>query len=190
MKKVAVTGHTNGIGEGIYLYFSNMGYDVKGFSRSNGYDLNEQETLDRIVVETSDYDIFVNNAFNELTGFSQVQLLHKLFPSWKDKEGWIINISSIASDYISGRQVPDPYCITKVALDEYAKQLSWLLPRVNIVTIRPGRVDTQLIKKIPGRKLRVSDIVNTIDWIISQPEDVHINEVTIRVKDPDKYKNV
>lgn len=188
--KVAVTGHTRGIGQGIHDYFLSNGHEVSGFSRSNGYDLNDERVQEQIVQETLDHDIFVNNAFNHLGGFAQTQLLHKLFPHWKDKGAWIFNISSIASDYIAGRQEATPYPITKLALDSYVKQLAWTLPRVNLVLIRPGRVDTPLIKPIPGRKLRVSDIVDTIDWIMSRPADVHICEVTVRVKDPEKYKDV
>lgn len=189
-KKVAVTGHTSGIGLGIYEYFLSKGYETVGFSRSTGYDLNCEDTQKRIVAETNDFDIFVNNAFNHLGGFAQTQLLHKLFPVWKNKDGWIFNISSVASDFIAGRKEESPYCITKIALDSYVKQLSWLLPKVNLVLIRPGRVDTQLISSIPGKKLRVDDIVNTIDWVLTRPEDVHICEITIRVKDSEKYKNV
>lgn len=190
MKTVAITGHTKGIGKGLYDHFVDKGYKVQGFSRSNGYDLNNQDAMDRIVNETLDADIFFNNAFNVLGGFAQTKLLHDLYHRWKDKEGWIFNLSSVASDYISGRKEEKLYPITKVALDSYAKQLTWLLPRVNIVLIRPGRVDTPLIKPIPGRKLRVSDVVNTVEWVLNQPEDVHISEVTIRVKDLDKYRDV
>ena len=37
--KVAVTGHTSGIGKEIYEYCQFHGADVKGYSRSNGFDL-------------------------------------------------------------------------------------------------------------------------------------------------------
>lgn len=190
MKKVAITGHTRGIGKGIYDYFLRKDYEVRGFSRTNGYDLNDQNSISQIVSETLDFDIFVNNAFNHLGGFAQVQLLHDLFPHWKNKEGWIINLSSVASDFIAGRKETTPYPITKIALDSYVKQLSWMLPRINLLLIRPGRVETPLIESVPGKKLRVNDIVNIIDWILNQPKDIHINEITIRVKDQEKYKNV
>lgn len=190
MKKVAITGHTKGIGKGLYEYFTENGYEVHGFSRTNGYDLNEHETLRRIINETLDFDIFINNAFNNLGGFAQTELLRDLFPHWKNKKGWIINISSVASDFIAGREDLSPYPVTKIALDSYVKQLSWRLPRVNLLLIRPGRVDTQLIQSISGKKLRVDDIVNTVDWVLSQPDDVHISEITIRVKDPEKYHDV
>lgn len=190
MKKVAVTGHTRGIGKGIYDYFIEKGYDVHGFSRTNGYDLSFEDIQNKVTQETKDFDIFINNAYNWPGGFAQTQLLHKLFPLWKDKGGWIFNISSVASDFVVGRLEPNPYSILKLALDSYHKQLSWHLQKVNLVLIRPGRVDTPAIEKIEGRKLRVSDVVDTLDWILTRPEDVFICEVTIRVKDPEKYKNV
>ena len=37
--KIAITGHTEGIGKEIYDYFELFGHNVKGFARANGYDL-------------------------------------------------------------------------------------------------------------------------------------------------------
>jgi NADP-dependent 3-hydroxy acid dehydrogenase YdfG len=187
MKKMAITGHTYGIGKGIADFYANKGWEIRGFCRENGYDLKEPENLQRVVDESLDCDVFINNAFSSLNGFGQTYILRKIFPHWKDTPKWIFNISSVASDFTAGRQEIDVYATFKLALDEYSKQLTWQLPRVNIVLIRPGMVDTQRIAHRPGRKLRVDDIVNTIDWVLTQPEDVHISEVTVRVKDPDKY---
>ena len=38
-QRIAVTGHTSGIGKEIYEYCQFHGADVKGYSRSNGFDL-------------------------------------------------------------------------------------------------------------------------------------------------------
>ena len=39
--KVAITGHTNGIGLGLYNYFVDRGHQLVEFSRSNGYTMPE-----------------------------------------------------------------------------------------------------------------------------------------------------
>ena len=58
--KVAVTGHTSGIGQGLYQYFAAQGHEVLGYSRSNGYALPDAE--DRVLQQIQHCDIFVNNA--------------------------------------------------------------------------------------------------------------------------------
>ena len=58
--KVAITGHTNGIGLGLHNYFVEKGHEVLGFSRSNGYTM--PEANDRILSQIIDCDLFVNNS--------------------------------------------------------------------------------------------------------------------------------
>ena len=60
--KVAITGHTKGIGRAIAdLYYTD---EVVGFSRSNGYDISVEESISRIITESLECDIFVNNAYH------------------------------------------------------------------------------------------------------------------------------
>ena len=62
--KIAITGHTKGIGKAIAgLYYTD---EVVGFSRSNGYDISVEESISRIVAESIECDIFVNNFTNNL----------------------------------------------------------------------------------------------------------------------------
>mgnify|MGYP001626557762 CR=1 FL=1 len=46
--KIALTGHTSGIGKALYDILSQE-HDVVCFSRSNGYDIKEDDTIERIV---------------------------------------------------------------------------------------------------------------------------------------------
>jgi hypothetical protein len=62
-----------------------------GFSRSSGYNINRHEDRKRIIEESKDCDIFINNAHS---GFGQVQLLVELFMQWKDQDKQIINVGS------------------------------------------------------------------------------------------------
>jgi NAD(P)-dependent dehydrogenase (short-subunit alcohol dehydrogenase family) len=39
-KRCVITGHTSGLGLALFEHFKNKGWDVEGYSRSNGYDLN------------------------------------------------------------------------------------------------------------------------------------------------------
>jgi NADP-dependent 3-hydroxy acid dehydrogenase YdfG len=55
--KVAVTGHTSGIGKAIYEKYQP---NSVGFSRSNGFDITKD--IKKILKACKDCDIFVNNA--------------------------------------------------------------------------------------------------------------------------------
>ncbi len=72
--KVAITGHTAGVGKAFYQYFSKKNTEVIGMSRSNGYDLNTD--VDRIIENAKDCDIFINNAYRD---DKQLQLLNGLY---------------------------------------------------------------------------------------------------------------
>lgn len=59
--KIYITGHTSGLGKNLYDFFANQQYEVIGFSKSNGYDLekNFQEIIDQIDTD----GIFINNSY-------------------------------------------------------------------------------------------------------------------------------
>jgi len=57
--KIAITGHTAGLGKFLYNYFAKEGNEVIGFSRSNGFDL--QHDCDKICDAANGSDVFINN---------------------------------------------------------------------------------------------------------------------------------
>jgi hypothetical protein len=87
--KVAITGHTSGIGKCIY---ERLTPDVVGFSLSNGYNINDQSDRNRIIIESINCDIFINNASDS---FGQTLLFLELFQEWKNNPNkTIINVGS------------------------------------------------------------------------------------------------
>lgn len=139
-KKVAITGHTNGIGKALYDVYTRNGWVVVGLSRSNGYDIK----LDKINDAISDCDVLVNNAWD---GFGQVDLLIKTFYKWIDcPDKTIINISTALQMYpISVNQTEGDllYHVTKQSLEESITQLRSLSRGPRLVTVRPGAVATK-----------------------------------------------
>jgi hypothetical protein len=90
--KTAMTGHTSGIGLSL---FEKLSPNVKGFSRGTGYDINSYEDRAKIISESKDCDVFINNAYS---GFSQTYMLIDLFREWKHLNKTIINVGSQASE--------------------------------------------------------------------------------------------
>lgn len=86
--KYALTGHTQGIGEHL---FKNLSPNVIGFSRSTGYDITKKEDRKRIIKESRDCDVFINNAH---AGHGQTYLFIELLREWKDSGKTIINVGS------------------------------------------------------------------------------------------------
>ena len=157
--KVAVTGHTSGIGKAIYEKYQPNSI---GFSRSNGFDITKD--IKKILKACKDCDIFVNNAQQD---FFQTELLYAL---GRNFQGKIINIGSMSKDWTKGYRKMYKYGVEKVTLNEANDQLFW--EGVDTCIINPSYVDTPMIRKHDVDKMRPEDIVNLIDWIIKQPYKV------------------
>lgn len=136
MDKIFITGHTSGLGKGIYQYHVNNNHDIFGGSRSNGYNIsNYQKILDYI--ENNNINVFINNAY---CGIYQYVLLDKVSEVWKTTNKIIINISSRASDY-SGNYKVGKYAVNKKSLDELSRYIL-VNPeyRLKVITIAPGYI--------------------------------------------------
>ena len=92
--KIVITGHTNGIGQTLYDELSKE-HEVQGFSKTNGYDISNH--THRQIIAFSDYDVFINNAYNyNPTGYDSSQLEMLKMLDYDNKT--IINISSRITD--------------------------------------------------------------------------------------------
>jgi len=93
--KYAITGHTQGVGK---RAFERLSPDARGFSKSTGYDITIREHRQRIIHESSDCDIFINNATD---GFGQTYLLIDLARAWQNQpDKKIINVGSRISEIL------------------------------------------------------------------------------------------
>jgi hypothetical protein len=116
MRRVAITGHTRGLGAALFERFS-VSDMVVGLSRSNGFDIRK---IDKIIERIDECDVFINNAYDR---YSQVDLLYAVYDMWKDKDKKIINIGSLSS--IGVRDYLQPYAIHKKALHEAHMQIAY-----------------------------------------------------------------
>ena len=172
--KIAITGHTKGIGKACADLLGQE-HDVHGMSRTNGFDINNTKP---IIMMANSCDVFINNAYS---GTKQSELFDELFNMWRtDDTKTIVNINS-RSKYDGVRTTL--YGADKKHLDHIAQSnvFSDMNKRVRVININPGYVDTDMI---PDRakdynKLTPMKVAETIKWCLDQPQEVEINELSI-----------
>ena len=172
--RIAITGHTRGIGKALFDTLS-VDHTVKGYSKSNGYDITQN--ADKIVLQAAMCDVFINNAHS---GWAQVDVLGRIYRTWQSfPNRTIVNISSVvkypnlsSSDY--GAQ--------KSALSHQALSLMFndTERRCRIININPGYVDTDMTRgRIQESMLSAQEVADAVAWAIAQPAHIEIGELTI-----------
>ena len=160
--KVAITGHTKGLGQAFFKHFQS--HTVIGFSRSNGYNIANPADRNKILDEIKDVDLFINNAYNNFDD-SQLQLLINVYNIWQGTDKIIINISS---RYTNGTE---KYCKDKEQQDLFCRSKEFTLPYV--INLKPGLTDTDRVKHIKGNRLSVNDVVNILDFVLNNNFKIH-----------------
>lgn len=173
--KFALTGHTKGIGKGLYDKLIKDGHTVSGFSRSNGYDISKKY-LD-ILKESKDCDCFVNNAY---CGDSQKTLFDLIYEMWKkDSTKTIINILS-KSRYTEFNGINSKYSNDKKNL--YKDAMSRIFDdarKCRIINISLGMADTNFnfSDSDTNNKLNVEECVNIILYAAYMPKGIEIGDI-------------
>jgi len=159
----ALTGHTDGIGRAI---FEKLSPKCIGFSRSNGFDISKQSDRLRIIQNSINCDVFINNAYNY---YHQSDLLFELYNIWKDKPKTIINIGSRVADHDCILDNTNINLITyqnhKKSLKALCEDLNCLNNLVSVKYVSFGYVKTErILKKYPNLKdgIAVEEAVNII----------------------------
>tara|TARA_B100001027_G_C16252689_1_gene325265 strand:+ start:81 stop:617 length:537 start_codon:yes stop_codon:yes gene_type:complete len=164
---IALTGHTEGIGKAIYEELDN---EVLGFSRSNGYNITNKEDRIKIINESMDCDVFINNAHQ---GFGQVELLMELFDTWRMENKLIINVGTDSVPAVAWNVVHQQYPIEKASLHSAVDLLQQDKDRkVKLTLLALGHVDTEFNKDYNGPKLSYKNIIDNIEWIANQHNEI------------------
>jgi len=169
--KIAITGHTAGLGLELFRYFSPH---IIGFSRSNGFDISSVDGRNEIAKMSVDCDVFINNAHD---GFHQVDMLYIMTNLWKGTNKLIINMSSNSSDGI--KSYSHRYAVCKSALDKASEQLSRIKDHPRITNLRPGYLNTPSVSDIIEPKIENKYFIDMINWIINASPSFIISEMTV-----------
>ncbi len=184
--KIAITGHTSGIGKGLYNFYI-KDHQVMGFSRSNGFDIETKQ--DKILEKSKNCDIFINNAYS---GFAQTDLLFKLWDFWRNKEKLIINVNSMIRD-LSFPYIKTPpfskYKIHKLALYQAVQELQQSPSKCQVSQITLGVVDTSFFilksalnkdnKLVSEKKMKIKDVVEVVNMIVTCWKKIKIHDIVV-----------
>jgi NAD(P)-dependent dehydrogenase (short-subunit alcohol dehydrogenase family) len=144
--KIAITGHTAGIGQALAQEYMLAGHEIVGLSKRQG---NNIRNIPKICDQIELCDVFVNNA---QAGYAQTELLFEMTQRWAGTGKHIIVVSTMMTqDPVSA--LPGlgmlAYHQQKVTLEEMVKQLRYQHLGISITIVRPGYIATQPGQTVP-----------------------------------------
>jgi hypothetical protein len=175
--KILITGNPNfGLASELFKLYP----DATFVSRESGYDLTTREGYRKLGEIVKDYDIFINSS--ALWKFNQTLVLDSVYKKCVELKHdiRIICISS-TTDRVK-KATSWIYNAEKKALRDYANSLSltgvWDSgPTVSLISF--GSL-SNVQEKHPERIcLELSRAASYIKWMIDQPADISINEISI-----------
>lgn len=142
--KIAITGHTAGIGQALAAEYSLAGHEIIGLSQREG---NNIRNIPKICNQIEPCDVFVNNA---QAGYAQTELLFEMASRWTGTGKHIIVISTMMTqEPVSPSLDMDQYRVQKLALEEAVHQLRHRRLGLKITLVRPGNIATSVDKTVP-----------------------------------------
>lgn len=185
---VSITGHSKGIGKSLASVFSNNGWEVLGFSRSNGYDISKDEDRKKIINESLNADLFINNAYDSN---GQYMVLEEILTSWANTKKSVINISSIViKDYFTYKnliKLDTEFKNDLIVYYESKKRCSDMIKdyrgSVKILDVFPGLIETEFGDRIKNHfginGMNPDDFSNLIFDMLKYQNSVYLREISV-----------
>ena len=164
--KIAITGHTKGIGKAIADLYSKKNYEVIGLSRSNGYDMSSDQ--DKMLEAMAPCNLIVLNAY---AGRTQLEMLKKIYCLYHHQPKKVVVITSTSGteqgmDEDFDNDAYKEYCKDKKELIGYISDLQEDLfyKAMSVYDVCPDVVDTEMTKglwhKLP--KLKAAEVADAV----------------------------
>lgn len=173
--KIAITGHTHGIGKAFAEQLAARGHEIIGISRSEGGNIRRTLHTATLIEPAS---LFINNA---QSNYAQTELLYEVWKRWAgwlpEKHKWIWNISTQMVTRPTSTNIASQYRNQKIALEEASIQLQYKEAWPKISIIRPGEVATH--GNWYNTKSDVNVWVKSVIDTFTQNENLHVTELSI-----------
>lgn len=177
--KIGMTGHSKFLGKKLFELLSEN-HEVFGFSRSNGYNI---ENYEKILEKVYDMDVFINNTYHPIY---QQKIFEELFDMWKYENKTIFNL--LTSAIFNGGSFDD-YRENKLSLQKSSLNLinTNLNKKVRIVNLYPNTLEHN--KRFPFNKISFSEVYEIIQFQLNLPQRLELSHLCIsRTTILDDYK--
>jgi len=180
--KIAIVGHTRGIGKAIADLYRKKNYTVVGLSGSNGYDLHCSQI--EIMEQLDDCQLIVLNAY---AGRGQMNLLKRIYGRFVFEDKKVVVITSTSGTPAGeDEEFLDPeyveYCKNKKTLIEYIEQLQQELLNkpLSVYDVCPDVVDTDMTKGLweDLPKLRAEEVAEAVRYCFEST--FNVNKIVIQ----------
>jgi len=175
--KIAIVGHTRGIGKAIADLYRKKNYTVVGLSSSNGYDLHCSQV--EIMEQLDDCQLIVLNAY---VGKGQMNLLKRIYGRFVFEDKKVVVITSTSGTPIGeDEDLQNPeyidYCENKKNLIGYIEELQQELLNkpLSVYDICPDVVDTDMTKGLweDLPKLRANEVADAVRYCFESTFNVN-----------------
>lgn len=170
--KIAITGHTAGIGQALTKQYTDRGHEVVGLSKRHGHNI---RAVPKIADMIESCDVFVNNA---QAGYAQTELLFEMAQRWTGTKKHIVIISTMMTQNpvspLPGLDM-DAYRVQKIALEEAVRQIRHRQLGINLTLVRPGNIATSVDKTVPP----AADVDNWAKFLVTTLEMAKANNLSI-----------
>ena len=180
--KIAILGHTKGIGKAIADLYRKKDYTVVGLSSSNGYDLHCSQV--EIMEQLDDCQLIVLNAY---AGRGQMNLLKRIYGKFVFEDKKVVAITSTSGTSIGeDEEFLDPeyveYCKNKKTLIEYIEQLQQELLNkpLSVYDVCPDVVDTDMTKGLweDLPKLKAEEVAEAVRYCFEST--FNVNKIVVQ----------
>ena len=175
--KIAIIGHTKGIGKAIADLYKKKKYQVIGMSSSNGYDLQCSQV--EIMEQLDDCPLVVINAY---VGGGQMTLLKRIYGKYLFENKKVAVITSTSGTPIGeDEDLQNPeyidYCENKKNLIGYIEELQQELLNkpLSVYDICPDVVDTDMTKGLweDLPKLKADEVAEAVRYCFESTFNVN-----------------
>lgn len=179
--KIAITGHSKGIGKCLADYFEQQGHTVIGFSRTTGFDITNESCRQHILDVLTSCNIFINNAY---APHAQRQLLIDAIQLWEGTTNTIINIDSKSTLIKNIPSYMTEYVQDKNQQKDIIKERVFKA-RPHIINFTVGLVDTDMSKIFNSKKIDPTNLAKFIYTLIEFRSTIAVQDILVEVPDLD-----
>lgn len=175
--KIAITGHTNGIGGALHTELTKRGHEMFGYSVSNNYNISDSNTKEEILSQLKKVDVFINNVYSP---GDQTELLEKAIVEWEGQKKLIVNLGSksIYADVVPPHM--QEYVEDKKKQNAIIEKRK-LKAQPQIMNLILGLVDTTMSHTLEAKKLNPIDLAKLVSDAIELKDSIYIQNLTVDV---------